>query len=172
VERQIEALLRAGVSEVYVVSGHRADEVHPYIRGEHVHAVFNPRYRDGKATSVRAGLAAVPGDTRAIVFLAADQPRPVWLVRRVLDVHAAKNAFITCPSSARRGGHPIVLDASLTEELKAISEDRQGIREVLRAHAHAIHWVEVDTPLARLDLNTPEAYREACHTFPDPRLET
>ena len=169
VERQVEALLRVGVAEVYVVTGHRADEVHRHIQGDHVHAVFNPRYREGKSTSVKAGLAALPPDTGAIVVLAVDQPRPVWIIRRVLEAHATQRALITCPSFAHRGGHPIVFDGLLMEELKGISEERQGIRELLRSHADEINWVDVDTPLARLDLNTPEAYQEACRTFPDPR---
>ena len=171
VERQVEALLRAGVSDVFVVTGHRADNVRAHLRGEPVHPVFNSRYRDGRATSVRAGLAALPPDTQAVVLLGVDQPRPVWLRRRVLEAHAAKRALITCPRYAGRGGQPIVLDASLAGELETISDERQGVRQVVRAHAEQVNWVEVDTPLARLDLNTPEAYREACRTFPDPRRE-
>lgn len=171
VERQVKALVCAGVSEVHVVTGNEADAVGRHIHGEHVHAVFNPRYREGKSTSVKAGLAALPPETEAIVILAVDRPRPVSLIRRVLGAHAAKKALITCPSYGRRGGHPIVFDASLTEELKAISDERKGIREVPRAHAERINRVDVDTPLARLDLNNPEAYWDAGHTFPDPRLE-
>ncbi len=171
VERQVEALLRAGVADVFVVTGHRADEVCAHLHGAHVQAVFNPYYRQGKSTSVKAGLAALPPDAQAIALLAVDQPRPVWLIRCILESHAATKALITCPSYARRGGHPIVFDRSLVEELKGISEERQGIRVVLRAHAGEINWVEVDTALARLDLNTPEAYQEACRTFPDPRRE-
>lgn len=172
VERQVQALLRAGVSDVFVVTGHRAEEVRPYLRGAHVHPVFNPDYREGKVTSVRAGVAALPPHTQAVVILGVDQPRPVWLLRRVLEAHSAKQALITCPRYAGRGGHPLVLDGSLAGELEAISEGGQGLRQVLRAHADQINWVEVETPLARLDLNTPEAYREACRTFPDPREET
>ena len=171
VERQEEALLRAGVSEAFVVTGHRAEEVRARIRGGRVHPVFNPRYREGRSTSVKAGRTAVPPDTQAILFLAVDQPRPAGLIRRVLEAHREKTALITCPSHGRRGGHPIVFDASLLEELKAISGEREGVGAVLRAHADRINWVELDTPLARLDLNTPEAYRDACATFPDPRLE-
>ena len=33
VERQVEALLRAGVSDVFVVTGHRAEEVGAHLRG-------------------------------------------------------------------------------------------------------------------------------------------
>lgn len=60
VERQSEALLKAGVDDVYVVTGHHACEVHPRVHGPRIHRVLNPHYKLGKSTSIRAGLAALP----------------------------------------------------------------------------------------------------------------
>jgi molybdenum cofactor cytidylyltransferase len=169
VERQAEALLDAGVDDVYVVTGHRAYEVQARVRGPHVHRVLNPHYKLGKSTSVKAGLAALPEGAGAILLLAVDQPRPASLIRQVLDSHRAKHALITCPRYKDHGGHPLVFDGSLAVELDSISEETQGVRSVIKAHASQVNWVDVDTPLARMDLNTPEAYEEAVRTFPDPR---
>jgi molybdenum cofactor cytidylyltransferase len=169
VERQAEALLDAGVDDVYVVTGHRAYEVQARVRGPHVHRVLNPHYKLGKSTSVKAGLAGLPEGAGAIVLLAVDQPRPAWLIRQVLESHRAKHALITCPRYKGHGGHPLVFDGSLAVELDTISEETHGVRSVIKAHADQVNWVDVDTPLARMDLNTPEAYEEAVRTFPDPR---
>lgn len=87
----------------------------------------------------------------------------------LLAAHAASRALLACPRYRGRGGHPLVLDASLLGEAENISEEGRGMRQVLRAHAERVNWVEWDTPLVRLDLNTPEGSREAGETFPDPR---
>ena len=53
VEYQVAQLLDAGVDEVVVVVGHRANEVIPHVRGprspdDRVKHVVNPRYASGK----------------------------------------------------------------------------------------------------------------------------
>lgn len=169
VERQAEALLEAGVDDVFVVTGHRAYEVQAKVQGPHVHRILNPHYKLGKSTSIKAGLASLPEDATSILLLAVDQPRPAWLIRQVLEAHRARHALITCPRYRGHGGHPLIFDGSLAVELDSISEETQGVRAVVKAHADQVNWVDVDTPLARLDLNTPEAYEEAVKTFPDPR---
>ena len=171
VQRQIEATLKAGVDDILVVIGHRAYEVSEAVRGDGVRCVINPHYSQGKSTTVKAGLAALPEDTETIVVLAVDQPRPAWLIRRVLDAHEAYGAEISCPRFEGRGGHPLIFSAALVVELDRISEDTQGLRQVVRAHADQVNWVDVDSPLARLDINTQEEYEAAKAKFPDPRLD-
>ena len=168
VERQSEALLKAGVDDVYVVTGHHACEVHARVRGPRIHRVLNPHYKLGKSTSIRAGLAALPHGIDTILLLAVDQPRPAWLIRQVLESHRTNNALISCPRYDGHGGHPLVFSGALATELESISEETEGVRSVVKAHADRINWVAMNTPLARLDLNTPEAYEKAKQIFPDP----
>ena len=176
IQRQVEALLDAGVDEVFAVTGDRAEDVESVLSsafsgglsGNHVHAVRNPDYLTGKTTSIKAGLAALPADVKTIVLLAVDQPRPSWLIRNVLESHRSKGAPISSPVYDGHGGHPLVFDGSLRAELAAITEEGQGVRQVLRAHADAMNPVEVDTPLARLDMNTPADAEAARDLFPDP----
>ncbi len=87
VQSQINSLLAAGVNSVFVVTGHRAYEVRDAINGNRVHTVVNPHYKQGKSTSVKAGLAALPDNIGAIVLLAVDQPRPSWLIKQILASH-------------------------------------------------------------------------------------
>lgn len=165
VQSQINSLLGAGVNSVFVVTGHRAYEVRDAISGDRVQAVMNPHYKEGKSTSVKAGLAALPDNIDAIVLLAVDQPRPPWLIKQVLDAHIDRKAVISCPRYDGHGGHPLIFDVSLMLELDRISEYSQGVREVMRNHADEINWIEVDSPLARLDMNTPDAYEAAREAY-------
>lgn len=161
VESQIDTLLQAGASEVIVVLGHRAEEVAPYVAGDTVRAVINHQYRDGRASSIRAGLDAVSPDASDIVLMAVDQPRTPQVVSRVIREHLQANALLTSPRYRRRGGHPLMFSASLLPELSQISEEKQGLREVFERHRAEITQVHFHDPSIRLDLNTPQAYREA-----------
>jgi molybdenum cofactor cytidylyltransferase len=162
VEAQVKALLEGGADEVYVVTGKSDAEVAPVLRHmPHVHRVHNPRFAEGKTTSVRAGIAALPGDVSAIILLAVDQPRPAWVVRKALESHLASGAPFTSPRFEGHGGHPLIFDGSLRGELSRIAEEREGIREVFKRHEAKMNAVQFDSPIIRLDLNTPEAYERA-----------
>ena len=158
---QIDSLLQGGVDEVVVVLGHMHEQVAPHAEGQGVRWVLNPEYRTGRAISIKAGLAALDPRTDAVLLLGVDQPRPPEIVRAVLEAHAGASAPITAPRYGGRGGHPAVFAASLLPELARISEQRQGIREVYEAHRDEVQRVEVEDPVVRLDLNTPQEYEAA-----------
>ena len=51
--------------------------------------------------------------------------------------------------------------SELLPELSAVSERRQGLRQVRRRHAERTIFVEMDNPIVTINLNTPEEYRRA-----------
>ncbi len=158
VESQIRALLDGGADEVVVVLGHRADEIAPLATAAGGKVAVNPRYRDGRASSIKAGLSAISEDAAHILMLGVDQPRTAAIVSRVVESHLSSDALITSPRVGERGGHPLMFSAALLPELRRISERRQGLREVFERHRAEINALQLDDPMARLDLNTPEAY--------------
>ena len=131
--------------------------------GVRVHS--NPDYKTGKTTSVRAGVRAVDAAAAAIVILAADQPRPDWVIRHVVDSHLSAGAPVTSPKFQGRGGHPLVFSAGLRPELLEITEAKQGVREVVRRHADRMNLVEFDSRIVRLDINTPDSYAAAIRDY-------
>jgi inorganic pyrophosphatase len=157
----VRQLLAAGVAEVVVVVGHAADEVGPVAAAAGARVVGNPDYATGRASSVRAGAAALPDDTLAIVTLNVDQPRPAALIRRVLDAHQAGGALITGPESGGRRGHPVVFAGELLPELRAVSEETEGLRAVVHRHADRRRLLAVDGPAIHLEVNTPDEYAAA-----------
>ena len=165
VESQIQSLLEAGAREVIVVLGHKAEEVAPYVSGKAVRGVVNSRYREGRTSSLRAGLEAVSPDATDVVIMAVDQPRAPQVVSDVINAHLEANALLTSPRYHGRGGHPLIFSARLLPELGRISEENQGLREVFERHRAEITQIHFDDPAIRLDLNTPEAYDEAFQKY-------
>ena len=164
-EWQIQTMTDAGAAEVIVVLGHSAHELAPYVKGQRVISVVNSQYRKGKTTSIKAGLTSVDTKTEGVLLLAVDQPRPLDIIKNVIREHADARALITAPRHNGHGGHPVAFHTSLKSELEAISEENMGIREVMSRHESEIHWVDFDTPIVRLDINTPQAYEEAKRLF-------
>ena len=166
VQYQVASLLSGGVDEVCVVTGAGGEAVELLFTDEAgVQVVPNPEYNAGKTTSVRAGVRAVDASAAAIVILAVDQPRPDWVIRRVVDSHLSAGAPVTSPRFLGRGGHPLVFSAGLRQELLEITEANQGIREVVRRHAAEMNLVEFDSPVVRLDINTPDSYAAALREY-------
>lgn len=160
---QLNSLREAGVQRIVVVLGHRAEQLQPLLEGrEGVTPVVNPDYRQGKTTSIKAALEALePESTAVLLILNVDQPRSAETIRFLLQEHRSASHLITIPTYLGKGGHPIILDLSLLQELRSIDEETQGIRAVVQRHQDSTQRVEVPYPEVLWDLNTPEEYQAA-----------
>jgi molybdenum cofactor cytidylyltransferase len=158
---QVRQLRAAGVGDVVVVVGHEAARVRPVAEAAGGRVVENPGYRTGRAGSVCVGAAALADDVRAVVTLNVDQPRAAALVRCILDAHLAADAAITTPEQGGRRGHPVIFAGSLLPELRAVAEETEGLRAVVRRHAGRRQIVAVDDPAIHLEFNTPDEYAAA-----------
>jgi molybdenum cofactor cytidylyltransferase len=160
---QLAALSAAGVDRTVVVVGHRFEELQPELEGKPgVDWVVNPDYLQGKTTSIKAGLRALDSDPpESLLILNVDQPRSAETLDYLLRQHRAAASLVTIPTYGDKGGHPIILDAALLDELHRIEEETQGIRAVVQRHRQFTQRVAVDSPEVLWDLNTPEQYREA-----------
>ncbi len=160
---QLNSLKEAGVHRIVVVLGHEAERLQPLLEGrEGVTGAVNPNYRQGKTTSIKAGLEALgPKSAAVLLILNVDQPRSAETIRFLLQRHQSASSLITIPTYQGKGGHPIILDASLMHELRSIEEETQGIRAVVQRHRDSTQRVEVPSPEVLWDLNTPEEYRAA-----------
>jgi CTP:molybdopterin cytidylyltransferase MocA len=136
-----------------VVVGAEALRLRGVLRRSHSGArlVANAHWREGMATSLRAGLGAVPRTVRAALVLLVDQPRVgPQSIRRLLNAWRLRASAPAAARYAGRVGVPAVLPRRYWRELKSLSGD-QGARELLRAAAATL----VDMPEAALDIDTP-----------------
>src|SRR5579884_494032 len=104
--------LGAAVDDLIVVLGHRADELAPLAP----HHVVNDRYREGRSTSIEAGMRALPAAATAVVIANVDQPRPAAILRRLVEAHKAAHCLISRPVFGEAHGHPTVFDRALFDE--------------------------------------------------------
>ena len=164
VQWQAEQLRDAGADKVVVVLGHRAKEIRAAVPSW-CGLVVNEAYKDGRATSLRAGALALPDNTEALFILSVDQPRPAWLSRRLLQRWRETHAPVVSPKFPRRYGHPVLLDGSLLPELRLVDEATQGLRAVVQKHTSQAVAVSIDNEALDYDMNTPQDYEAALAAF-------
>ena len=70
----IDLFHQAGVRDIVVVTGHNRDGLEPVVREAGAKSVFNPDYKKGMFTSIRAGAMALDRESRGFFLLPVDIP--------------------------------------------------------------------------------------------------
>ena len=161
--------VRSRLDRVYVVVGHRGDEVASVLASYPVECVVNREYTAGMTSSVQCGIKAASGATAYLICL-GDQPGVgAQIIDHVLGgaVHAKKG--IVLPTFEGRRGHPIFIDGSYAEEILALTPE-QGLNQVTRGHPEDTLEVSIGQREILEDMDTPADYqRELARHTSDPR---
>jgi molybdenum cofactor cytidylyltransferase len=168
-ERCVRLFNDAGVQDIRVVIGHRADELKPLLDRLGVRWVVNRDFDEGMFSSVRAGVEDLKPSCHAFFLLPVDIP----LVRRttVLDLLAAREthkADIFYPTFLGRRGHPPLIAATCRSALLSWEGDG-GLRAFLDQHTPEDR--NADVPVADehvlLDMDTPQDYGDFAERLSD-----
>ena len=160
---QVNALLEAECRPVIVVLGAHANRIHQTLPARaDLHVTTNRNWREGRASSIRAGARAVPPTADAVAVVSVDQPTDPSVIQRLeAGLAAAPDALIAVPRHDGRNGHPPIFRSQLLPELQNVTEREEGIRRLRRRHADRTIFLEMDDPIVTLNLNTPDAYQRA-----------
>lgn len=157
----LEACAAAGLAPALVVAGARPDVVRAAAAraGRGARVVDNPRWAEGRTTSIQAGLRALPAGATAFALWPVDVCLPgAPVVEALLAARAARPAALAwVPSHAGRRGHPALFARAAAPRLLALGPDAPA-RDVVRALAAegALEHVAVDDPFVLRDMDTPE----------------
>jgi molybdenum cofactor cytidylyltransferase len=153
-QHAIDALAAAGVGEVLIVTGHRAEDVEAGLtvpKGGRF--VRNERYREGQASSLAAALHEVADESEAAVVLMADQPRVTAEDVRILIDTFRRTLGPIVRLLYTDGPGPALLSREVYAEAGHLHGD-VGARVLMASHPE---WV-VEAPVARpapRDVDTP-----------------
>lgn len=158
VRRVVQALDSAGLAQVVVVVGARAEAVKQALEDLPVRIVRNRQWAEGMSGSLRVGVEALRPDIQAAFVVLADQPGLTPdLFRSLVSRYQATNAQIVAPFYGGRRGNPVLFDRVLFADLRAVEGD-QGARAFLALHEDLVERVEVDTLAVLLDVDTRQDY--------------
>lgn len=156
-DHTIRALLEGDVAEVIVVVGRdaRAElerDVNTML-DPRVRPVENPDPSRGMFSSIQEGVAQAQGDM--ILVMPGDMPFvSPDTVRAVIAAYERKPAIVS-PRYRGKRGHPVVLPASLRDEIRA-ADPRATLHDVIHAHTDIRVDVDVDDPGINRDVDRVE----------------
>lgn len=152
-----KAAIDAGLDPVLIVTGHAAEQVEQALAGLPVKVVFNPDWESGQASSIRAGVGALPAECGGAVFLLSDMPQvPAELIKAELEIHRREAVPIICPRVDGQRTNPVLFDRQTFVSLLELTGDSGGRGLFDRI---PIHWLEWDDPAVLKDIDTPEDYQ-------------
>ena len=158
VRRVAEAALGSQARPVVVVTGHARAEVEAALAGLAVRFVHNEDFATGLASSLRAGVAALPKTTNGALVLLGDMPRvSSELIDLMIAAQAqAPQAKALAPVFAGQRGNPALIARGLFPAVMSLSGD-VGARALLAAAGSDIVEVSVDDAAITYDVDTPDA---------------
>ncbi len=158
----LEALSSSSVDTVVCVLGWQAEAVRKAVVDaglqDRVDFVVNRRSTEGRSTSIQAGLAALPEETEAALFLPADVP-----MVRAVDVDAVAEAYresaapiVAAVDRSGEPSHPVLFARACFPQLMALAGDVGG-RRLIEERWDEVEKVTLDGP-DPFDVDTPGDY--------------
>ncbi|HEU0058784.1 MAG TPA: nucleotidyltransferase family protein [Hyphomicrobiaceae bacterium] len=154
----VESALASAARPVLVVTGHQRLEVEAALAGLAVTVVANPAYASGLASSLKAGIGALPRQIGGALVMLGDMPlvRPAQLDCLIAAFLAAAGRAIIVPTHRGQRGNPVLWPAACFAEMLALKGDA-GARQLFAAHGEEIREVPLDAAAILEDIDTPEA---------------
>jgi molybdenum cofactor cytidylyltransferase len=139
---------------VTVVLGAHAGDIAPLLRHTAASIVVNREWSEGIASSIRAGLAQVPGATDGVLLLLADQPGiSSEDLRRLAGAWRRQPDSIVAAQYSGVAGTPAIFPRWAFRDLADLRGDR-GAQALM--HRHVDRVARLPMPGAALDIDRPE----------------
>jgi len=153
----LNTLLQGGVQTVVVVVGHRAEELRSNLDHPSVRFALNPDPSSEMSASISIGAAHLPETSSATLISLVDYPAvPTNVVSNVI-AEWVKGALLVKPIWKGRGGHPVLIDLHLREELLNL-DPAGGLKSLFEKHSSEVCRLEVDSPYVAWDIDTWDDY--------------
>lgn len=139
---------------VTVVLGARAAQFTALLRHTPASVIVNREWEEGIASSIRTGLAQVPGTTDGVLLMLADQPAiTVEDLRRLAGAWRRAPDSIVAAQYSGIAGVPAIFPRWAFRDLAGLRGDR-GAQALL--HRYPDRVVRLYMPSAALDIDRPE----------------
>jgi molybdenum cofactor cytidylyltransferase len=168
VRRVAEAALASRARPILVVTGHAAAKVEAALKTLDLSFIFNPGYRTGLASSLKAGIAALPASTAGALIMLADMPFvSAGLIDHLIQAYeeSAPVPLAVVPVRAGVRGNPVLIGRDLFDSIKSLEGDR-GARAILDGAGKDVLECLVDDEAIGIDIDTTKALRHLLLSLP------
>ncbi|MFC1798307.1 NTP transferase domain-containing protein [Thermodesulfobacteriota bacterium] len=148
----------AGIKEILVVAGYRAETLIPVLRKTGVDWVVNPAYQQEMFSSIKIGVDYLSNTIRAFFLLPGDMPfvRPRTF-KKLLAAFDPEEMDLLKPTYRDKSGHPVLISSDKFPAIKSFVETG-GLRTLIRKQSWRTVKLECDDPGILTDLDNPQDY--------------
>jgi len=157
VECCLTNLRRAGIEEIVVVVGHRANDISAQLKDYHLTFAINSAAESPMSISIARGVEQVSADAGALLIALVDHPAVDPGTIQSITQEWRTGAKLVQPEHDGRGGHPVLIDISYRDELLNLDAG-SGLRSFFAAHRKETRRLPVASPYVARDMDTWEDY--------------
>ncbi|RLD13486.1 MAG: hypothetical protein DRI28_05805 [Caldiserica bacterium] len=160
----IDTLKETSLEKIYIVLGHRSEEVLEGIRkhlSEKTKIVINNRYKEGMLSSIQEALKKIPDDFSGFLLFLGDQPFvKKETVEKVIERAKMGDYPIIVASYHGERGHPTFVSLSLKEKILSLSPRKEGLRKIIYDERNKNMVLDLETEDADVvrDMDTYDDY--------------
>ncbi|HXD33923.1 MAG TPA: nucleotidyltransferase family protein [Pyrinomonadaceae bacterium] len=158
IESCVNYLADGGVETIVVVIGQNGESIKQKLQGTAVHFALNPDPESAMSNSIKYGVSELPSEAQATFITPADHPAVPAAVVAELAKEWRKGGKILVPEFHGRGGHPVLIDLCLRNELVNLDAAR-GLRALFETYSQEVRRIPVGCPFVARDMDTWDDYR-------------
>jgi molybdenum cofactor cytidylyltransferase len=157
-KRLIQTYQAHGMKHIYVVVGHRHDEMREVLKEANVTIVYNEEYDKGMFSSIQKGLRAMDDTIDAFYMQPVDIPLiKTQSLERLYEAYESTRKGVIYPTFLGHKGHPPLIDTKYKAQILA-SNGEGGLKKVLEAFKDDALHVNVCEQSVLMDMDTKEDY--------------
>jgi CTP:molybdopterin cytidylyltransferase MocA len=147
----------AGVKQIVVVLGHRAEDIQKAMRSVPAKFVINPNPDTEMSSSIELGVGAISKAAEAVLITPVDHPAvPPQIIQSLID-NWRGGAKLIQPEFEGKGGHPVLIDLTFRHELMNLAEE-SSLRGFFASHRQEVLRLPVNSPFVAQDMDTWDDY--------------
>ena len=157
IESCVSNIRAAGIEEIVVVVGHRADDIRQNFKSASVKFVTNQNPNAEMSVSIELGVDVISPTARALLITPVDHPAvPPSIIESIIESWRA-GAQLIQPQFHEKGGHPVLIDLTHRHELMNLNPEA-GLRGFFANHRQEVLRLSVDSPFVAQDMDTWDDY--------------
>lgn len=161
VRRTAERVLASRAEGAVVVTGHQASRISEALGGLDIPVAHNADFASGIASSLRAGVAALPDEAAGALVVLGDMPEvlPTDIDRLIEAFERTEGRAVIRATHNGKRGNPVILPRSLFAAVAHLEGDT-GARHLIEGEGVDVVDIEIGAGAA-VDVDTPEALETA-----------
>jgi molybdenum cofactor cytidylyltransferase len=161
VRRTAERVLASKAESTVVVTGHQANRIRDALAGLDLPVAHNADFASGLASSLKAGISALPDDAAGALIVLGDMPEvlPADLDRLIGAFEREGGRAVVRATHDGKRGNPVILPRALLPAVAHLEGDT-GARHLIESEGVDVIDIEIGAGAA-VDVDTPEALEGA-----------